>query len=60
MAVSTETARVIARGASKVSGVQFNTAVAFEADGQMGRALAQSTFHHFADYSRSSRRAAPE
>jgi hypothetical protein len=45
-----DTARVIATGRSKVSGNSFNIAVAFEpADGK-GPALAQSTFHHFADY----------
>ncbi len=43
-------ARVIATGTSKVSGRSFNIAVAFEADGGSGRAVAQSTFHHFADY----------
>jgi hypothetical protein len=43
-------ARVIATGKSKVTGRIFNLAVAF-ADGQDGgRAIAQSTFHHFADY----------
>ncbi|MEX2125818.1 MAG: hypothetical protein WD795_18160 [Woeseia sp.] len=54
-----ENARVIAQGTSKVTGVQFNIAVAFEADGQMGRAIAQSTFHHFADYNWDPRRGAP-
>jgi hypothetical protein len=39
-------ARVIATGRSKATGHVFNIAVAF-AD---GRAIAQSTFHHFADY----------
>ena len=43
-------ARVIARGRSKVTGTRFNIAVAFEADGRAGRAIAQSTCHHFADY----------
>jgi hypothetical protein len=43
------TARVIATGASKVTGRPFNIAVAFEEAGR-GRGLAQSTFHHFADY----------
>jgi hypothetical protein len=43
-------ARVIARGTSKATGARFNIAVAFEADGNAGRAIAQSTFHHFADY----------
>jgi hypothetical protein len=44
------TARVIATGTSKVSGRQFNIAVAFEPSKDGGPALAQSTFHHFADY----------
>ena len=43
-------ARVIVTGCSKASGHTFNIAVAF-ADGPAGgRAIAQSTFHHFADY----------
>lgn len=44
------TARVIAMGKSKVTGQPFNLAVAFEASEEGGRAIAQSTFHHFADY----------
>ncbi len=44
------TARVIAAGRSKVTGKPFNIAVAFEASEAGGRAIAQSTFHHFADY----------
>jgi hypothetical protein len=43
-------ARVIAYGTSKVTGRRFNLAVAFEAGEGGGRAIAQSTFHHFADY----------
>jgi len=43
-------ARVIATGVSKVSGLPFNIAVAFESLAAGGRAIAQSTFHHFADY----------
>jgi hypothetical protein len=43
-------ARVIATGQSKATGRTFNIAVAF-ADGPTGgRTIAQSTFHHFADY----------
>jgi hypothetical protein len=53
------TARVIARGKSKVTGVAFNIAVAFEAAGSSGRAVAQSTFHHFADYNWDPRVGAP-
>jgi hypothetical protein len=52
-------ARVIARGTSKATGARFNIAVAFEADGQAGRAIAQSTFHHFADYNWDPRLGAP-
>lgn len=52
-------ARVIARGRSKATGAQFNIAVAFEADGPVGRAVAQSTFHHFADYNWDPRMGAP-
>jgi hypothetical protein len=33
-----------------VSGRRFNIAVAFERSERGGRAIAQSTFHHFADY----------
>ncbi|MEB3337598.1 MAG: hypothetical protein VKJ46_09060 [Leptolyngbyaceae bacterium] len=48
-------ARVIATGKSLVSGRSFNLAVAFESiqddqGNQFGRAIAQSTFHHFCDY----------
>ena len=52
-------ARVIARGKSQVTGARFNIAVAFEADGNAGRAIAQSTFHHFADYNWDTRMGAP-
>jgi hypothetical protein len=48
-------ARVIATGTSKVTGRPFNLAVAFDRSitptGQvLGRAVAESTFHHFCDY----------
>jgi len=43
-------ARVIATGNSKVTGRAFNIAVAFEPSAAGGPALAESTFHHFADY----------
>ncbi len=45
-----ELARVIAAGTSKVTGRRFNIAVAFEPGERGGPAIAQSTFHHFADY----------
>ncbi len=44
------TARVIATGRSKVTSVPFAIAVAFEPTATAGPAIAQSTFHHFADY----------
>lgn len=44
-------ARVIAIGTSKVTNRPFNLAVVFEsADDTTGRAVTESTFHHFADY----------
>jgi hypothetical protein len=45
-----ELARVIATGVSKATGDVFNLAVAIEPSAAHGPALAQSTFHHFADY----------
>ena len=50
-----EHARVIACGTSQVSGRQFNLIVAFEQrpdrhGNQLGRAVAESSFHHFVDY----------
>lgn len=45
-----EDARVIIGGRSKVTGRGFNIAVAFEPGEHGGPAIAQSTFHHFADY----------
>lgn len=50
-------ARVIATGISQVSGARFNLIVAFEGEG--GRAVAQSTFHHFADYNLDPRAGCP-
>jgi hypothetical protein len=43
-------ARVILKGRSKVTGREFNIAVAFEPGEHGGPAIAESTFHHFADY----------
>ena len=54
-----EQARVIARGKSKVTGKSFNLAVAFEVSSQGGPAVAQSTFHHFADYNWDTRLGCP-
>lgn len=45
-----EDARVISRGRSKATGVDFNIAVAFEPGVHGGPGIAESTFHHFADY----------
>jgi hypothetical protein len=42
--------RVIMEGQSSATGRRFNIAVAFERSDKGGRAIAQSTFHHFADY----------
>jgi hypothetical protein len=56
-------ARVIATGTSTVSGRGFNLAVAVEGEpfdgGVMGRAVAISTFHHFADLNWDTERGAP-
>jgi hypothetical protein len=49
-APSNQSARVISAGTSKVTGRPFNIAVAFEPNADAGPAIAQSTFHHFADY----------
>lgn len=48
-------ARIIAKGKSQTTGRDFNLVVAFErsVDGngiRLGRAVAESSFHHFADY----------
>ncbi len=43
-------ARVIATGRSKATGHTFNVVVAFEPNKSEGRAVAQSSLHHFADY----------
>ena len=45
-----DSARVIATGVSQTTGATFNIAVAFERSDAGGPAIAQSTFHHFADY----------
>lgn len=42
--------RVIMEGRSAATGRRFSIAVAFERYGKRGRAIAQSTFHHFTDY----------
>ncbi len=50
-------ARVIATGVSAVTGACFNLIVAFESAD--GRAVAQSTFHHFCDYNLDPRAGCP-
>jgi hypothetical protein len=54
-----EGAHVIAQGTSKVTGRIFNIAVAFDPGEHGGPAIAQSTFHHFADYNLDTRAGAP-
>jgi hypothetical protein len=54
-----QNARVIARGRSKVTGRRFNLAVAFESSQGKGRAIAESSFHHFTDYNWDPRRGRP-
>jgi hypothetical protein len=53
-------ARVIATGTSLASGKRFNIAVAFERSDTDGPALAESTFHHFADYNWDPSRGSPD
>jgi hypothetical protein len=48
-------ARVVARGVSQITKRPFNLVVAFESSrdrhgNMLGRAIAESSFHHFADY----------
>jgi hypothetical protein len=52
-------ARVIARGRSKATGRNFNLSVAFEGSGGSGRAIAESSFHHFVDYNWDPRKGCP-
>jgi hypothetical protein len=54
-----EGARVLARGKSKVTGNVFNIAVAFDPGEHGGPGLAESTFHHFADYNWDTRAGCP-
>jgi hypothetical protein len=49
-APSNQNARVISTGTSTVTGRSFNIAVAFEPTSAAGPGIAESTFHHFADY----------
>jgi hypothetical protein len=43
-------ARVIATGTSILTGRAFNLVLAFERDGEEGRAIVDSSFHHFLDF----------
>ena len=57
-------ARVIATGVSQVTGREFNLVVAFERHTDdhgnlLGRAVAESSFHHFADYNWDTSRGCP-
>jgi hypothetical protein len=53
-------ARLVARARSLASGREFNLVVAFDRSPQApGRAIAESSFHHFADYNWDTRRGAP-
>jgi len=57
-----EPSRVIATGRSAVTRREFNLIVAFEghpARAGLGRAVVESSFHHFADYNWDTRRGAP-
>lgn len=45
-----EDAYLIVKGKSRATGRDFNIAVAFEPGQHGGPAIAESTFHHFADY----------
>jgi hypothetical protein len=57
---SAPNARVIATGRSLASGAKFNIAVAFERSESEGPAIAESTFHHFADFNWDPRRGSPD
>ena len=53
-------AREIARGTSRTSGHTFSLSVVLDRDADHpGRAVAESSFHHFADYNWDPRRGAP-
>jgi hypothetical protein len=52
-------AHTVARGRSTVTGHTFDLVVAFERTPVAGRAIAESSFHHFADYNWDTDRGAP-
>jgi hypothetical protein len=49
---------IVATGKSLATGRPFNIAIAFEGNG-IGRAVVDSSFHHFADYNLDPRRGCP-
>ena len=53
-----QTARVVARGRSQTTGASFNLCVAVE-EASRGRAVSDSSFHHFCDYNWDPRMGAP-
>lgn len=60
-----DSARVIARGTSQTSGKDFNLVVAFEKSedkhgNQLGRGIAESSFHHLADYNWDTKNGCPD
>lgn len=58
--VAESSARVIATGRSLATGNRFNIAVAFERSAAGGPVIAESTFHHFADYNWDPARGCPD
>lgn len=52
-------AQVIATGTSVITGHELNLIVAFEGDATNGRGIAESSFHHLADYNWDTRAGAP-
>lgn len=51
--------RVIATGTSILTRRAFNLALAFETDGEQGRAIVDSSFHHFLDFNLDSDKGCP-
>ena len=45
---------------ARIPGKGFRYGVAFEGSGAEGRAIAESTFHHFADFNWDARRGSPD
>lgn len=60
-----KSARVVARGRSKISGKDFNLIVAFERGtdthgNHLGRGIAESSFHHLVDYNWDTEKGCPD